>query len=377
MYAASAAFHNAVRNGAPQKAMMIFQDAVFTDADIDVDTGIEFDDNFCTEKDIVIGQAPSNELRFALFNDKRLLNDYEFGEFKALLGVQFNQDTYSITGNVSVVSGYKKYVGSDTPPYLTRGGAAVDQPPAFAVHSILAYDDKVWVFSDSGQYAVYNDRTGENITAQNPVNAFMRDKSIRWAGLGMYYNKNTRTLAIYEDGIRRWFEFVPLGVFEAERPNVPDKIRIDMECLDRMQKFEKDMPEASELGLSYPAQLGTIVRRMCTYLGVGCKANTFINSTATVDSHDVFKNATMRNALSWIAEAAGSIARFDRDGNLIMDWIRQTSQTYGETDYQEFSRYWYQTPTVNKLYSRKVSEGSDTTYGTGDTGYLIQDNPLM
>lgn len=377
MYNASPAFHSAVRDGAPQLAMLIFPDAVFTNNDIDVNVGIEFDDNFCTEQDIVIGQAPSNEIRFALFNDKRLLNSYAFGEFTALLGVKVSEDTQPMMGTVTVISGTRRYTGYDTPPYLVRGGTPVEVQPSFPVRSILAYDGKVWVFSDSGQYAVYNDSNGANITAQNPVNSFMRDKSQSWVGKGMYYNKKERKLAIYESGKREWYEFVPLGVFDGERPNVPDRIRIEMDCLDRMQKFERDMPSASELGISFPVKLGTLVTRMCSFLNVGCKVGNFINYDATVDSDEPFKNATMRNVLAWIAEAAGSIARFDRDGNLIMDWIRTTGQSYSETDYRDFSRYWYRTPTVNKLYNRKVSDEEDATYGTGNVGYLIQDNPLM
>ena len=47
MYQASGAFHYAVEHGAHQIALMIFNDAVFTNANIDVVSGIEFNERYC------------------------------------------------------------------------------------------------------------------------------------------------------------------------------------------------------------------------------------------------------------------------------------------------------------------------------------------
>ena len=46
MYSASDAFHYAVKNGAHQIALLIFDDAVFTNDDINVSAGIELNDVF-------------------------------------------------------------------------------------------------------------------------------------------------------------------------------------------------------------------------------------------------------------------------------------------------------------------------------------------
>ena len=86
----------------------------------------------------------------------------------------------------------------------------------------------------------------------------------------------------------------------------------------------------------------------------------------------------MRDVIGWIAEAAGSNARFDRDGYLVMDWLHtNTGQVYAETDYSEFQPYWYQTPRVDKLYNRRTADGDEKIRGNGSEGYLIQDNPLL
>ena len=98
MYLASNAFHEAVANGAHQIALLIFDDAVFTNDDIDVSAGIEFHDYFNTAEDLSVGQALSNEISFSIFNDEGLLNEYEFGEFLATIGAQTGNETITASG---------------------------------------------------------------------------------------------------------------------------------------------------------------------------------------------------------------------------------------------------------------------------------------
>lgn len=382
MYPVSDAFHQAVRNGNPQMAMMIFKDAVFTNSDIDVDTGITFNDYFNLDRSLKIGQTPSNEISFTLFNDDRLLNGYKFGDFLATLGVKIGTENYSATGNAYVITRYSTYIGYSTRPYLTRGGVAVSPQPGWPVVSIMAYNDKVYVFGKmKGQYAVYNDTNGAVITSANPVNAFMLDKAARyWEGLGIYYNKDSRILFLYDNvrSERDRYEFCPLGHFTAERPDSPNKISIDLTCYDYMQKFDIDMPTATKLGISYPTTIGNLFVKMCQYVGVPYKTKTFINSAATIAAEpEEFENSTMRTVLGWIAEAAASNARIDRDGKVTLDWVRNTSQSYAEGDYVSAEPCWYETKKVTKLYNRNTADVIENTYGRGNEPYLIQDNPLM
>lgn len=380
MYNCTSAFHKAVADGAEQKALLIFSDCVFTDEDISVEDGIEFRDYFNTDEDLAIGQANSNEISFSLFNDDRLLNSYKFGDFTALLGVQIGKSGYVQNGTASILGTRlgNRYDAFAEYPYLRRNGSAISVQPSFAVRSLLCYDDKIWAFGANKQYAVYNDSNGANITAQNTVNAFMRAKSIGWTGKGIYYNKSSRNLFIYEGGTRWQYEFVPLGCFTAERPKVPDVILIDMNCNDWMTKFDIDMPTDSALGISYPISFGNLLKKMCDHVGVACKSTSFINSGATISARpDDFDSATMRDVVKWIAEAAGSNARIDRDGKLELAWLRSTNQSYEATNYSEFSPTWYETKQITKLYNRNTQEGEDKTRGSGDEGYLIQDNPLL
>lgn len=378
MYNASQAFHNAVANGNDQKALLIFSDCFFSNGDINVEEGIELRDYFNLEEDIAIGQTPSNELIFSLFNDKRLLNDYAFGDFLATIGVLIGTDTYRQSGSVMMTTNRASWTGSETYPYLKRNNVNVSEQPGFAVKSMIGYKDKVWVFGSNGRYAVYNDLNGASITASNPVNDFIKNKSAGWDGRGMFYNASSRILFIYQGGYRDRYEFVPLGWFTAERPKAPDVIQIDMTCNDFMMKFEKDMPSDGEMGLSWPSTIGNLFEKMCQYVGVSYRTSSFLNSTATISERpEEFDSATMRDVLKWIAEAAGSIARFDRDGYLIMDWLRSTEQSFVATDYSSFDPYWYQTKKITKLYNRASNGSYEQTKGSGDEGYLIQDNPLL
>ena len=151
-----------------------------------------------------------------------------------------------------------------------------------------------------------------------------------------------------------------------------------MVCNDRMMKLDKDMPGSSTLGVGYPTTVSNLFKKICTYYDVPYKTASFVNSGATIDEEpDSFSNATARTVIGWIAEIAGSNARFDRDGNLIMDWVRNSGASVNERSYMEFKPYWYETKKVNRLWDRKTAIGEDRTYGSGSNGYLIQDNPIL
>ena len=386
MYPASNAFHQAVANGNRQKALLIFPDLdkkngsmlFFSDEDIDLDKGIEFKDYFNAEEDMAIGQALSNEVSFGIFNDKKLLNNFGFGDFLCTLGVYLGTEIYQQAGTAMVTTKYATYVARDAYPYVYRNNTALSSQPSFQVLSILAYADRVWCFGNNGQYVEYNDTNGANLTGVDKPHPVVTEKSKQWAGKGIYYNKDSRILFIYNGGNRDRYEFVPLGWFTAERPKVPDVIQIDLTCYDYMQRFDRDMPTAAELGIDYPVSIGDLFKKMCAYVGVEYVSASFINSNARILKEPAdFANVTMREALKWIAEAAGANARFNRDGKLELAWLKTTSQSYEARNYSEFNPTWYKTKKVSKLHNRSTQDANEQTVGTGKEGYLTQDNPLL
>ena len=375
VYNASSAFHTAAQGNAPQIALLIFEDAIFSNSDLKIENGLEFHDYFNTEEDIAIGQALSNEIRFTLFNDERLLNNYEFGTFKAMLGVRIGTGTYEDSSNAIAYDGNVIWRGRSARPYLTRNGSAVSSQPTFPVWSVAVYGTRVYAFGSNGQCKVY---TNGGTAVSDSINAFMQNKVRKWKGLGFNLDVASRLLRVYGDGQSETYEFVPLGTFVAERPDSPDKISIDLSCHDMMEKFDKDMPDASTLGITYPTTIGTLFTKLCQHVGIQYRTATFMNSDATVSKEpQQFGNANMRTVIGWIAEAAGSNAGFDRDGYLVLKWLNSTSQVLNEYNYSSCVPKYYTTPTVTKLYKRNTTGGADVTVGSGDSGYLIQDNPLM
>lgn len=374
MYPASADFHNAVKNGNPQMPLLIFPDAVFTAGDIDVNAGIEFDDLFNTEENISIGQALMNNIRFTLFNDNQLLNDYEFGQFIATIGVRISVSNYTNEGIITVESGDNTYVATAESPYLTRNGSSMATAPSGEIANIIIYDDKVYCFQTDGTVIVYKDSTGEKLTVTVP--AFMSEKFKREFRYGAYFANNILTLNQSE--VQEIYEFVPLGTFIANRPDAPSVSQINMSCDDQMKKFDQNLPDDTTLGITYPTTIGNLYKKMCEYLNVPYETDTFINSTATIAKRpSQFESVTMRQVLQWIAEAAGSNAKFDRDGILCLKWLNTTTAEFSEGDYSAFSPFWYETQQVDKLYNRNSQGGADGIYGSGNGGYLILDNPLM
>ena len=192
MYTTSADFHTAVANGNPQMALLVFPDAIFSNEDIDVDRGIEFNDYFNMEEDIAIGQALSNELTFSLFNDKRLLNDYAFGEMKATLGVKISESSVSYSGNCMVQEGNDIYIGRNSNPYLRKNGSAMTNQPTWAVKSLLIRDGKLYCFGESNTKVF---KLSDGSVVSETVNDFMKDKAKRdWTGKGVRYNATERSL---------------------------------------------------------------------------------------------------------------------------------------------------------------------------------------
>ena len=174
------------------------------------------------------------------------------------------------------------------------------------------------------------------------------------------------------------YEFTPLGVFIADRPAVVKKKILSITANDQMQLFDVDMPTATAMSLTYPTTLSNLFKKMCSYVGVQYKSATFLNGAITVSSQpEAFQDATMREVLGWIAEAACSIARFDRDGLLEMAWFSTVNSVYDEHNYVDFSPSWYATKAIDGLHVRNANSEAETVLGQSTNSYLIQDNPFL
>lgn len=379
MVQASEAFRQAVRDGAFQRAILRFPDFVLTNEDISITSGgLDFWERFNFETDLTVGEALSATLHAYVVNRNRLLNDFEFGEYTAQIGATVSDERYERVGNVTAVWNGRTYTGQDTTPYLMENGAACSVQPGFPVKSIVIDNGKAWLFGEDR--AVYAFTIGGGVIA-NPsasignehmwrkVDALVAERR----GLALSGQTETEWLA---DGRKRTLEFVKLGTFFAERPSVLQKDIIELDSNDRMKALDdiwiRDVP------VNYPTTLGALAQAICNYANVPLVSSSFTNSDMAVASRpDKFDNATARETIAWIAEAACSFARFDRDGRMEFVWFQPTQTVFDEHDYSDFTPYSYSVQPVTQLYVRNADSTVETRVGSGDNVYLIQDNPFL
>ena len=189
---------------------------------------------------------------------------------------------------------------------------------------------------------------------------------------------SAKTKSFTEDGVSRLYEFAPLGVFEVQRPDVVRVQTIDVSANDLMTLFDEDMPSASALELTYPSTVGTIVQKLCSYVGVTLASTTFLNSTLAVSAEpEQFGDASMRDVLKWAGEVACSIVRFNRAGSLEFVWFNTTTKVYDEHNYSEFTPSWYETKAIDNLHVRNAESTAESVTGSGSNPYLIQNNPFL
>lgn len=286
MYEFSETLRAALDAGNNQRVLLEFEDGTtFTNEDISMSNGVQWNTEFNSETDLTVGQCPSAEISFTLLNGANQLRDFAFGKFTAYLGA---------------------HITSGTPEQTA----------------------KTRTFTEKGQNNLY--------------------------------------------------EFAPLGVFIAHRPNVVRTNMIDVDANDQMSLFDVDMPAKETLGLTYPTTLGTMLTKMCEYLDVPLKNTSFLNNgLAVAKEPKAFNSYTMREVLGLIAEAACSTARFDRDGQLELAWFSNVNKTFDEHNYSEFTQYWYETKAVDGLHIRNADSTTEYVVGQGDNAYMIQDNPFL
>lgn len=186
------------------------------------------------------------------------------------------------------------------------------------------------------------------------------------------------TKTFTENGVTKTYAFAPLGTFVADRPDIVKKKKLAIVANDRMTLFDTPMPDKTALNITYPITLGNLLSAMCTYLSVTLKSSTFTNSTMSVASEPKqFGNATMREVLGWIAEAACAIARFDRNGQLEIRWYSTVNKTFAESSYSEFTPAWFATDAITGTHIRNGNSNATLDLGTDTNVYIIQDNPFL
>ena len=199
----------------------------------------------------------------------------------------------------------------------------------------------------------------------------------------------TRTYT--EGGVTRLYEFSPLGVFTVERPDVVTTDVISVSATDRMSLLDKEIPEEERSALAVETTLFGLTQILCQLVDVPLATTQadMLNGDLTVKlTANILLDRTYRDVLRWIAEAAGSIAIFNREGALEIRWFNvptevRTDKDFDEHDYNAFGYSWYETEAIDGLKIRNTGNTSETPVYPGgveapmNNPYVISGNPFL
>lgn len=379
MYNVSNDYHNLIKNGAEQNLLITFEDmyVMASQGDIESD-GASFDDFFNTGDEIKIGEVSSNVFSVNLMNVSGLLSDYSFGIGKPFIGVMTGVFTSSRATGLNAYSETK--IGSTT--YYFRGrdtGLTINNVSysTSPVHIIWSKGTRVIVVTDSNLEEYQFDAT---------ANAWV--KSVRAASPYLLAKPNggysfvDGILKVYKPaGLSETWEYCPLGVFRFEEPVKRQVPVISLTAYDKMTLFDKDATEFVGGNWVYPITLEGLFQSLCQYVGLEegeYDTGVFTNSDMSFTALPTLQpSATCRTILSYIAEAAGAVAKFDRDGVLRFKWYTTEAQAdAGSIALDGYEKAEYITPSCTRLMA-KLANGTLHYEGTGDNTYTILANSFV
>lgn len=380
MLKVSEAFRTAIRNGAPQRALLRFSNATFGNSDISITGGgIRLTEIINGDTNLHYGLCSSARLEASLINRDGLLENFEFGEFAASLGVLVKTETFNYDGLAAVTKdGNNVFTTHENEPYLRVNCEATRLQPSDPVYSLVIDGNILYAFGDDGfclSGEIQDDGKSLKPVSHQTLNAVSLQKIKRLNGqrIGIYLDSNT--LIEFSNGVKRTYEFAPLGTFIAPKPSVLRKAVIEMEAEDRMQLFDSDL---SDVEFSYPLTMTHAYYTLCQSVGVEHVAQNIPNGDLTLISKpDLFDGATKRDVLGWIAEASATYARFNREGKLELTRFNETGVEYDEHDYVSASPSAYSVKPYGKLHIRNADSNIEQVVGEGENAYLIQDNPFL
>lgn len=380
MLKVSEAFRTAIRNGAPQRALLRFSNATFGNSDISITGGgIRLTEIINGDTNLHYGLCSSARLEASIINHNNLLEKFEFGEFQASLGVLTKSEKlpYDSWSFVVTKQGTVFTVGADGQLYAN--GQLANLQTGWPLRLLVLENDDLYAFGDAGTMLsgrIASDGVTIN-QIENPVkiNAVMWNKIERLMKGKVGYRIENDVLVEYSKGRADTYEFAPLGTFIAPKPSVLRKAVIELEAEDKMQLFDSDL---SDVEFSYPLTMTQAYDALCQSVGVESVAQNIPNGDLSLTKKpDLFDGATKRDVLGWIAEASATYARFNREGKLELTRFNETGVEYDEHDYVSASPSAYSVKPYGKLHIRNADSNIEQVVGEGDNAYLIQDNPFL
>ena len=131
--------------------------------------------------------------------------------------------------------------------------------------------------------------------------------------------------------------WVTLGYFSGEKPNnvTSDEV-IDFTAYDRMKAFDI-LADDYVNAIEYPATVQDIYDGLCAYVGITNVAGDELPNIMAREYASApmdMEGYTCRDVLAWIAEASGTYAKINADGNVQLIWFNETTHVItGDEEY--------------------------------------------
>ena len=373
-YTVSQDFKTAIKDGiTPQKIALVFSDLYFTDEDIE-QNGVNISETFCTDEHLSFGACPSAVLSFGVIA-KSLLSGYEFGDCSVYIGVQTSTASFTMPAgtNAYVVIGANVWTA-------TASGVFVDgaRISSGKFNSLLYYGNDLYAFGSTFSLKI---NPSDNSFVTYLPHKFMAQKMLTPHSIAVITSGGVITGAsVWGVDALIGYEFCPMGVYMVEKPKktVGEVVTIQ-DAYDRMKLFDVDATEFLS-SLTYPKTLSQIYVALCNYIGIGYVSDTFPYSTVSY-ANSPFSDASCscREILSWIAERARKVARFDRTGRLDLVWVGSSvteSLTTSDIGMDDYDCSEYHTEEVTGVLLKSTS-GTSLSFGSMDNPYSIMGNPFI
>lgn len=197
-------------------------------------------------------------------------------------------------------------------------------------------------------------------------------------------------LDVYDAANSSWLT-CPMGVYIIDLPTKRKVQLINATGYDQMQKLDEICDTWwSALNWSGGINLSQLLTSLATQIGVSVSSNTasaIVNGSVSF-TEEPFQciEVTYREVLEYIAEATGTIARFDRNGALDLRWFA-AAQISGNTvtvntdtvgnQCLAISVAEYSVAAVDLLKVKLYTDDIGTTVGTGTNQYTIVNNLFL
>ena len=197
-------------------------------------------------------------------------------------------------------------------------------------------------------------------------------------------------LDVYDAANSSWMT-CPMGVYIIDLPTKRKVQLINATGYDQMQKLDEICDTWwSALNWSGGITLSQLLTSLATQIGVSVSSNTasaIVNGSVSF-TEEPFEciEVTYREVLEYIAEATGTVARFDRNGALDLRWFA-AAQISGNTvtvntdtvgnQCLAISVAEYSVVAVDLLKVKLYTDDIGTTVGTGTNQYTIVNNLFL